>query len=51
MNSDEGSPGPFVVSATTDDGEASKLDFEEEHLNSLSIQRLVWTMLGWPLSY
>ena len=30
MNSDEGSPRPFVVSATTDDGEASKLDFEQK---------------------
>ena len=37
MNSDEGSPRHFVVSATTDDGIASKLEFEQKikHLKSL----------------
>ena len=32
MNLDEGSPRPFVISATTDDGVASKLDFEKRTL-------------------
>ena len=35
MNSDEGSPRPFVVSATTDDGEASKLDYEQKMKRTL----------------
>ena len=39
MNSDEGSPRPFVVSATTDDGEASKLDFEQRIRRTLKFSR------------
>ena len=39
MNSDEGSPRPFVVSATTDDGEASKLDFEQRMRRTLKFSR------------
>ena len=35
MNSDEGSPRPFVVSATTDDEEASKLDYEQKMKRTL----------------
>ena len=37
MNFSDGSPRPFVVSATTDDGIASKLEFEQKikHLKSL----------------
>ena len=30
MNFPDGSPRPFVVSATTDDGMASKLEFEQK---------------------
>ena len=33
MNFPDGSPRPFVVSATTDDGIASKLDFEQKMKN------------------
>ena len=48
MNSDEGSPRPFVVSATTHDGVASKLELElRVKMQSLPIQHLVLTMLGW----